>query len=206
MFKVFEILSAIVILWWLGYIFIAGDPNVRIERTCDPVAGVFGRLAGTAADLAKYDEAESVREFFQERAYDCRYAVWNQFYGDDWRRNAHDQPVNVAPAVAPKGAPVPGAPNVPRVGIDGLPLPELPGFPASAPPVAPSAGSDGAAVAVPKVEPLPPGVVPPPVRVEPVQRAPREVAPPTAPSSRKGDALEDIKLPEKRAPGTPSGR
>lgn len=186
MFKVFEIIAAITCLWWFGFIFIAGDPNVRIERTCDPVSSVFGRLAGSVVDLAHADNSEDVREWFQEASYSCRYMVWNQFFGDDWRKNQHDAPVTVG-GVDANGKPLPV-----RLGIDGLPLPSLPG---QTEPVAGAAPIPAA--------PLPHGVVGPPVKEEPSIREPRNVAPPTS-TKRRTDSLDDIQLPAKLPPGVPS--
>jgi hypothetical protein len=189
--KLVGLLLSIVILWWLGWIVFAADPNVRIERTCAPVSGLFGRVAGSVADLARYDEADGVRDWFGEADYSCRYIVWNQFYGDEWRARQKEPPPAEKGAKVAKKEPKPK-----RMGIDGLPLPDLPGEENE--PIRREPLPTGQPK---KIEPLPPGVVPPPVRVEPALREEREVAPPTAPTPKKADSIDDIVLPAKRPPG-----
>lgn len=178
MFKVMELILGVTFLWWLGYIFIAGDPNERIERTCAPVEVVFGRFATSSAELA-INEGDDVRGFFHKANYSCRYMVWNQFYGEEWRNSQHRQELKPAEVAE---IDISGRQTM---GIDGKPLPPLPGQ---------------ERVKKPSVATPLDGVPPPEQRV-PAVRDTKLVAPPAEVNANKTvQPLEKYKLPEKRPP------
>jgi hypothetical protein len=121
MFKVIELLLGITTLWWIGYIFVAGDASERIDRTCAPIEVVFGRFVSSGTDLAM-ENSDDVRGWFHKANYSCRYMVWNQFYGEDWRNAQHK--TDVRPAEVEEVELVPTGKLA--LGIDGKPLPSLP--------------------------------------------------------------------------------
>lgn len=75
----------VLLIVFIGWIFIAGSPHTRLERACSPVAWTGRATLATVALIHKEWEKGTER-FFQKTDYDCQYILWNQFYSSDWKR------------------------------------------------------------------------------------------------------------------------
>lgn len=82
--KPFLAIFFIAVMVWVGSIFIAGEPLLRIDRTCAPVS--WGNTFVTSLTrLVAPSYAPKVDGFFINRFQDCRYMMWQQFYEDGYR-------------------------------------------------------------------------------------------------------------------------
>jgi hypothetical protein len=85
MLKPFSLIFFVVVMVWLGSIFVSTDPQVRLERSCSPVV-VMDRVGTSAMQVLHSSWGPPTHEFFGAIHYGCRYVVWSVFYEDDWRR------------------------------------------------------------------------------------------------------------------------
>jgi hypothetical protein len=84
-FKPFSLIFFILVLAWLGSIFITSNPETRMDRTCVPIK--YMDKAGTAGmQLFNADWGLPTHEFFEKVNYGCRFIVWRVFYADDWNK------------------------------------------------------------------------------------------------------------------------
>lgn len=101
MLKPFSLIFFIMVMAWIGAIFISSDPQVRMDRTCVPVE--YMDKAGTGGmQLVDPTWGQATHKFFENMQYGCRFVVWRMFYEEDWKRAQQTQ---VQPATAPASAP-----------------------------------------------------------------------------------------------------
>lgn len=85
--KPFSMLLFVMVMIWIGSIMITTDPMTRVGRACEPVnqAGVFST---SIAALASPGMPPVVKAWFDERTYECRFAVWRQFYEAEYMQDS----------------------------------------------------------------------------------------------------------------------
>ena len=77
------LISAILILWFIGWIMIATDAQVRINRGCAPV-GWTGSLFVSVTAMVWENQVKNVQGVSDRMEYGCRYALWRSFYEKDY--------------------------------------------------------------------------------------------------------------------------
>jgi hypothetical protein len=99
-------------LGFVVWIFMAGDGQARIARTCRPLLWT-GNVAVSLTAFATASGAESVQKWSNKLDYGCRYAAWRLIYQDDYNKYLQgEQNGAVAiPAPAQTATPAPTAPT-----------------------------------------------------------------------------------------------
>lgn len=82
MAKSFSIVTILMVMY-IGWIFLASDSQVRIERVCHPVVW-GGNVAVSVTSLTFNDSQDSVQEAFNNLDYGCRFTVWRLFYEKEY--------------------------------------------------------------------------------------------------------------------------
>ncbi|WP_018234317.1 hypothetical protein [Thioalkalivibrio thiocyanodenitrificans] len=77
-----QIFSLLVIVY-IGWMFLAPDSSTRIERACAPIEWT-GNLAVSVTALTVPDGQVTVRESFEKLDYGCQYTLWRAFYERDY--------------------------------------------------------------------------------------------------------------------------
>ena len=90
------LISAILILWFIGWIMIATDPQVRINRGCAPV-GWTGSLFVSLTAMVWDSQVRNVQGVSDRMEYGCRYALWRSFYEKDYLAAGHSLPSTTIP-------------------------------------------------------------------------------------------------------------
>lgn len=85
MLKPFSLIFFIVVMVWMGGIFVSTDPQVRMDRTCVPVE-YMDKAGSGAMQLIDPGWGHATHKFFQNMQYGCRFVVWRVFYEEDWKR------------------------------------------------------------------------------------------------------------------------
>lgn len=80
--KSFSIISVLLVLF-IGWIFIGSTPHNRIERFCQPVMWM-GNIGESILLLVGSDSKNTVTKYTSELDYGCRYATWRLFYGQEF--------------------------------------------------------------------------------------------------------------------------
>jgi len=85
MLKPFSLIFFILVMAWIGAIFVSSDPQVRMDRTCVPVE--YMDKAGTGGmQLVDPVWGQATHKFFENMQYGCRFVVWRVFYEDEWKK------------------------------------------------------------------------------------------------------------------------
>lgn len=83
MLKPFSFIFFVVVMLWVGSIFLTTQPQLRMERACAPV-----RITGTAFEagmtLVSQEAGAQTRRVFDTGTYACKHVVWSIFYKEDW--------------------------------------------------------------------------------------------------------------------------
>lgn len=109
----------LVFLAFVVWVFLAGNPQSRIENACRPI-GWVGNATTSLAALAMPSQQASAQRWFDKFEYGCRYLTWRLFYQDDYNKwlatqteaaaaaaSAASAPAS-SPASEPSAAPAPG--------------------------------------------------------------------------------------------------
>lgn len=83
--KPFALIFFVVVMVWVGSIFVSGTPRDRIDASCQPIP-LVGKFFTSVGALVSSEVERGVAAFFTDRTYDCRYVLWRQFYEDDYQR------------------------------------------------------------------------------------------------------------------------
>ena len=75
----------ILLVIFIGWIFVAESPHTRLERACAPVNWT-GRASLSIVALVHPEWEKSTNRFFQKTDYDCQYILWSQFYESTWHK------------------------------------------------------------------------------------------------------------------------
>ena len=75
----------ILLVVFIGWIFVAESPHTRLQRACAPVNWV-GRASLSTVALIHPEWEVGTRRFFQKTDYDCQYVLWSQFYAPTWHK------------------------------------------------------------------------------------------------------------------------
>lgn len=83
----FGMLTSLLFLVYVGWMFIAPDPMVRIERACKPVEWT-GNLAVSITALTIDSATTGTRQAFENLTYGCEYSIWRLFYEEEYAKAA----------------------------------------------------------------------------------------------------------------------
>lgn len=72
-------ISGLLLLGFIVWIFLAPNPDTRIERACSPVTW-GGNVATSLAALTTPAFQVSVQQGMDKLDYGCQYAIWRLFY------------------------------------------------------------------------------------------------------------------------------
>ncbi len=107
--KTFSILTLLTALY-VGWIFIADNSQVRIERACAPTLW-FGNVSTSLTALTLSEYQQNVEDGFKTVDYACRFTVWRLFFEQeylDWmaqqeamKQQQAQKPVDGTEMVAP---------------------------------------------------------------------------------------------------------
>lgn len=91
-------------LLFVGWVFISGTPNERIDNFCRPI-GWTGNAVTSLSALAIPSQQVTVKGWFDKFQYGCRYMTWRLFYQDEYNAFMKSQGLPAAaPATAPAAA------------------------------------------------------------------------------------------------------
>lgn len=79
-------LASILLVVFLGWVFIADGGMARIERICKPVQWV-GTVAESATDLTIPQYSRKVDGWVDSLEFSCQYTVWRLFYEKEWQES-----------------------------------------------------------------------------------------------------------------------
>lgn len=101
----------LVFLAFVVWVFVAGNPQQRIEHACRPV-GWSGNVVTSLSALVLPQHQQKVQGWFDGVEYGCRYTTWRLFYQDEYNKYMEAQKAAAAkapasPASAPAAAPAP---------------------------------------------------------------------------------------------------
>lgn len=92
MLKKFGEALFIVFLFWVGWIFIGANPDVRMQRFCTAVGGP-GHFVASLASAANTDWGGPLQTWTDNGVYRCQLTLWNYYYADEWKRAHPGQPL-----------------------------------------------------------------------------------------------------------------
>lgn len=75
----------ILFLAFVAWVFLAGNPNSRIENFCRPV-GWTGNVVTSLTALVLPDQQTKVQGWFDKLEYGCRYMTWRLFYQETYNK------------------------------------------------------------------------------------------------------------------------
>lgn len=95
----------ILFLLFVGWIFIPGTPNTRIEHACAPI-GWSGNVVTSLSALALPNTQQTAQRWFDKFEYGCQYTVWRLIYQDEYNKwaAANNKPLAGQVAKAPAKA------------------------------------------------------------------------------------------------------
>jgi len=121
------------IVVYIGWVFVADSPRLRIERAARPVVWAGGVLE-SIADLTDPTQSGPIRAWTADAYYSFQYMLWRRFYEDEflaWQRT--QKPLQASSTAVPGSVPdshaLPGDPG------SASPLPDSASPLALAPPV-----------------------------------------------------------------------
>lgn len=76
-------LFGVLVLIYIGWIFLAGMPSERIDRGCRPV-GWVGNIVTSIFAMGAPTLSKGSYRTFNNIEYGCQYAVWRLIYEKDW--------------------------------------------------------------------------------------------------------------------------
>lgn len=82
----FSHITGILLVVYIGWIFIAGEPTVRMDRACRPVEWT-GNMAVSLAALTYPSGQRKTQLAFENMDYGCEYSLWRLFYESDYLKN-----------------------------------------------------------------------------------------------------------------------
>lgn len=82
--KPFAFIFYIAVMIWVGSIFIADGPLMRIQRTCSPIDW-SGRVVSSIVALGSGEYEMATRVWFDNRTQDCRFVIWRQVYEKEYQ-------------------------------------------------------------------------------------------------------------------------
>jgi hypothetical protein len=83
-----------IFLFFIAWVFLAGNPSERIEHACQPV-GWVGNATVSLATLVVPKQQERLQGWFDKVEYGCRYVTWRLVYQDTynkWLASQNGQP------------------------------------------------------------------------------------------------------------------
>jgi hypothetical protein len=86
-------------LLFVGWVFISGTPNERIDNFCRPI-GWTGNAVTSLSALAIPSQQETVKGWFDKFQYGCRYMTWRLFYQDEYNKFIKAKGLSPAPEKA----------------------------------------------------------------------------------------------------------
>lgn len=92
MLKPFSMIFFILVMVWMGGIFLTSNTQTRIERACSPVT-VSDKIVVAMVQLVYEQWALDAHKMMLQMEYGCRYTVWKTFYEDVLDRSATTTPV-----------------------------------------------------------------------------------------------------------------
>jgi hypothetical protein len=102
------------LLFFVLWIFFAGNPGDRIERGCKPVAWA-GNVVTSISALAAPKYQTTTQKWSDNLTYSCEFTAWRLFYQADYNKWLAEQAAASGPlATHPLATPtVPGQPTIP---------------------------------------------------------------------------------------------
>lgn len=79
-----EMLLGVPLLFFVFWVFTAPVPQLRIERTCQPINWV-GNL-GTSATALATDSTDAAARWSDKLDYSCQYMIWRLLYQKDYNQ------------------------------------------------------------------------------------------------------------------------
>lgn len=76
-------IASILFIIFIGWVFIAATPQLRMDRTCKPVPWL-GSLVTSLVDLSYPVYSKNVDRWVTSAEFSCQYMVWRLFYEDSW--------------------------------------------------------------------------------------------------------------------------
>lgn len=74
------LISTVIALWFIGWIFITPNASERINRVCAPT-GWLGDVAVSITVLLGFEgQVPNVKYYSDKFEYGCRYTIWRSFY------------------------------------------------------------------------------------------------------------------------------
>lgn len=87
--KPFSGILGVLVLLYIGWVFLAGHPSERIDRGCRPI-GWAGNVLTSVAAVAAPSFAQATHRVFKNTEYTCQYAVWRLMYEREWYEHQKD--------------------------------------------------------------------------------------------------------------------
>lgn len=78
-----ELLLWVPVLFFVVWVFIAPSPEMRIQRTCEPINWV-GNMATSTTALANEKHTQNSARWSDKLNYSCQYLIWRLLYQDDY--------------------------------------------------------------------------------------------------------------------------
>lgn len=75
----------ILFLVLVGWIFLPGHPNDRIDHACRPI-GWTGNVVTSVSSLVLPNHQQTVQGWFDKFEYGCEYTIWRLIYQDDYNK------------------------------------------------------------------------------------------------------------------------
>lgn len=81
--KPFSGILGVLVLLYIGWIFLAGHPSERIDRGCRPI-GWAGNVLTSISAIAAPSLSQATYRVFKNTEYTCQYAIWRLMYEREW--------------------------------------------------------------------------------------------------------------------------
>ncbi|MBU2765028.1 hypothetical protein HAP94_02170 [Acidithiobacillus ferrivorans] len=98
--KHFEEIFFFVVLGWFIWVIMGPNGDVRIDRTCTPVAWMGDGVTSIARAMGT-DYGKNTRIASENIDYRCKMTVWDFFYRSEWQKTHPGQKINTPRAVHP---------------------------------------------------------------------------------------------------------
>ena len=77
--KPFGIIFFGLVIYWVGWIFVSYDRDMRIMRTCAPI-DIVGKFTESVAGIFSMSAADTVNDIKESSISNCKTVVWKQFF------------------------------------------------------------------------------------------------------------------------------
>lgn len=81
--KPFSGILGVLVLLYIGWVFLAGQPSERIDRGCRPI-GWAGNVLTSVFAIGAPSFSQATYRVFKNTEYTCQYAVWRLLYESEW--------------------------------------------------------------------------------------------------------------------------